>query len=184
MPPFRLTRSALAGGLALALFAPAAALAKPQEVRVRSQGELSFGTFMVTGQGSRTVSITGAVLDTAIFPLDGSQPRPARFLVEYDRGNESKQTLDVTIELVMTVPGSLRFGGVDARLSALETDLPGYPRVASGEAVTIRFANCRERVCATSFAVGGRLDVTRSFGGALVNIPIAIDARIVSRERL
>lgn len=181
-----LTRSPhgfVAAGLALALLVAGPAIAKPQEVRVRSQSRLSFGTFMVFGQGSRAVSATGAVVDQAIVALDGSQPRPARFTVEFDRGNESRQTLEVTIEVVMTAPSSMRFGGVDARLSAFETDLPGHARVASGEAISIRLTDCRTRVCSTTFTVGGRLDVQRSFGGARVDIPINIDARIVARDR-
>lgn len=157
--------------------------AKPQEVRVRSQSQLSFGTFMVFGSGSRTVSVSGMVVDNAIAALDGSQPRPARFTIEYDRGNESKHVLEVTIELVLSAPSSARFGGVDARLSAFETDVPGHARVASGEVMTIRLANCRERVCSKTFSVGGRLDVTRSFGGARVDIPINVDARIVAADR-
>lgn len=151
---------------------------------MRSQSDLSFGTFMVFGNGSRSVSASGAVVDRAIVTLDGRQPRPARFTIEYDRGNESKQVLDVTIELVMSAPSSLRFGGVDARLSAFETDLPGHSRVASGEAMTVRLTDCRARVCSRTFTVGGRLDLTRNFGGAMVDIPINIDARITERERL
>ncbi|KPF63642.1 DUF4402 domain-containing protein [Porphyrobacter sp. AAP60] len=160
------------------------AIAKPQEVRVRSQSELSFGTFMVFGSGSRSVSASGAVIDSAIVTLDGRQPRPARFTIEYDRGNESKHVLDVTIELVMSAPSSLLFGGVNARLSAFETDLPGHSRVASGEAMTIRLTGCRTRVCSRTFTVGGRLDISRNFGGARVDIPISIDARITGRDRL
>lgn len=168
--------------LAAALIA-APAIAKPQEVRIRSQGQLSFGTFMVFGSGSRSVSASGAVMDNAIVTLDGSQPRPARFTIEYDRGNESKHVLEVTIELVMSAPSNVRFGGVNARLSAFETDLPGYSRIASGDAMTVRLSNCRARVCSKTFTVGGRLDVTRNFGGAKVDIPISLDARIVARDR-
>lgn len=170
--------------LALAALTADPVVAKPQEVRIRSQGKLSFGTFMVFGTGARSVSASGAVIDTAIVALDGGQPRPARFTVEYDRGNESKQVLEVTIELALSAPGSLRFGGVEARLSGFETDLPGYSRVAAGEIVTLRLTDCRARVCSRSFTVGGRLDVTRNFGGAMVEIPIIVDARIVERERI
>lgn len=173
----------LPAGLALALLATVQASAKPQEIRISSESDLSFGTFMVFGTGSRSVSTTGAVIDTAIVAVEGSSPRPARFTVQYDRGNESKQALDITVEIVMAAPASVRNAGVDARLSALETDLPGHSRVVSGEAITLRLTNCRSRVCSRSFAVGGRLDITRNFGGAKVEIPITIDARIVEREQ-
>jgi len=173
----------LASCLALGGVMAAPAGAKPQEVRVRSQNSLHFGTFMVFGTGSRRVSATGAVADTAIVSLEGSQPRPARFTIEYDRGNESKQALDITIELVLSVSGSLRFGGVDARLGAFETDLPGHPRVAAGDIIVVRLNDCRSRICQQTFSVGGQLDVARSFGGARIDIPITIDARIAERDR-
>lgn len=176
-------RAIFAMCLAMALLMHAPATAKPQEVRVRSQSELSFGTFMVFGNGSRRVSASGAVVDSAIVTLDGRQPRPARFTIEYDRGNESKHVLDVTIELVMSAPRNVQFGGVNARLSAFETDLPGHSRVAPGEAMTIRLTECGTRVCSRTFTVGGRLDISRNFGGARVDIPINIDARITERGR-
>lgn len=174
----------LAASLALASLTADPAQAKPQEVRVRSQGDLYFGTFMVFGTGTRRVSANGAVVDTAIVSLEGGQPRPARFTIEYDRGNESKQSLEITLELVLSAPGNVQFGGVAARLGAFETDLPGHPRVAAGDVIAIRLTDCRTRVCRQSFSVGGQLDVTRNFGGARVNIPITIDARIVARDRV
>lgn len=139
---------------------------------------------MVFGSGSRSVTANGAVIDTSIVSLDGSIPRPARFTIEYDRGNESKQVLEVTVELVISAPSSVRFGGVDARLSAFETDLPGHARISSGDVMIVRLTDCRARVCSKTFTVGGRLDIRRNFGGAKVDIPINVDARILERERL
>lgn len=94
--------------LASAALMAAPLIAKPQEVRVRSEGDLRFGTFMVFGTGSRSVSATGAVVDMAIVALEGGQPRPARFTIEYDRGNESKQALEVTLEVVLSAPSTVR----------------------------------------------------------------------------
>lgn len=170
--------------LSLAGLLASPAMAKPQEVRIRNEGALHFGTFMVFGQGSRTVSASGVVTDTSIVQLDGSLPRPARFTIEYDRGNESKQVLDITLEVVISAPSFVRSGGIDARLSAFQTDLPGHSRITAGETMIVRLTNCRSRLCSTTFSVGGRLDVTRNFGGARVDIPINVDARIVSRDRL
>lgn len=170
--------------LLLELIAGPVAEAKTPEVRIRQQGDLSFGTFMVFGSGARSVSAAGAVIDRSIVPIEGTQARPARFVIEYDRGNESRRTLDVTVEVTLTAPAQVRQGGVDARLSALETDLPGHRNVASGETLQLRLANCRTRVCSRTFNVGARLDVTRHYGGADIFIPIGIDARLISAERL
>jgi hypothetical protein len=180
----RLLSGVLAAGLVLGLLIPDTATPRPQEVRVRSQSSLSFGTFMVFGRGSRSISATGALSDNGIAPLEGGTPRPARFTIDYDRGNESRQPLEVTVELIMSAPSTMRFGGVDVQLSAFETDLPGHARIESGDPLTIRITDCRTRVCSRTFNVGGRLDVTRSFGGARVDVPITILARIVERDRV
>lgn len=157
--------------------------AKQPDVRIRTQGELSFGTFMVFGSGSRRVSSSGIVSDNSVVSLEGITPQPARFSVEYDRGNNSRNPLDILIEVVITTPGRQRFGGVEAGIARLFTDLPGHRRVSSGESMQVRLRNCRARVCTQSFNVGGLLRVNRLYGGAKVDIPLAIDARVVSVDR-
>ena len=158
--------------------------AKPPEVRVQTEADLRFGSFMVFGSGARSVSVAGAVTDQAIVAVEGTTPGPGRFTIQYDRGNESRQPLDVTLELTFVAPALYRQAGVEARLSAFETDLPGYARVAPGETMQVRFSNCRTRVCSRSFNLGARLDTSRQYGGADLVIPIDFDARIVSAERL
>ncbi|MBD2843119.1 DUF4402 domain-containing protein [Erythrobacter rubeus] len=157
--------------------------ARPSSVRVISQSELVFGTFMLFGSGARIVSPSGTVSDQSIVALEGTIPRPARFNVQFDRGNESRRALDVEIELFISAPTQVRQDGVDARLSRFATDLPGYARVSPGEAMVIKIENCRVRVCSRSFSLGARLDVTRNYGGANLTVPINLDARIISKER-
>lgn len=165
----------------LSLGAPV--FAQDSGVRIRMQGELSFGTFMVFGNGSRRVSSSGIVSDNAIVPLEGNTPQPARVTIEYDRGNNSRDPLDVLIEAVISTPGRQRFGGVEARVARLFTDVPGHRRVSSGEVMRIRLTNCRARLCSRSFNVGGRLRINRLYGGAKIDIPLAVDARVVSVDR-
>ena len=175
----------MASGLIVAALALVAcpSTAQEAEVRIRTQGELTFGTFMAFGNGSRNISASGNVTDNSIVPLEGITPKPARFTVEYDRGNGERGPLDITLEVVITAPGRQRFGGVEARIARLRTDLPGHRRISSGEAMQVRLTNCRARVCARSFNVGGRLRVNRLYGGAKIDIPLAVDARVVSVER-
>lgn len=168
---------------AFALLFTSALEAKTPEVRVKPEGELAFGTFMVFGSGARSVSASGLVSDFSIVPLEGTRARPARFTVEYDRGNESKHVLDVTLQLTFFASNTHRQGGVEARLSAFETDLPGHSSISPGELIELRFDNCRTRICSKSFHVGARLDVNRQFGGANLVIPIDINARVVTAER-
>lgn len=183
---FKLSGSvSCAAGLALAgiLLAAAPARAATAEVRIVPDSELSFGTFMVFGSGSRTVSANGAVSDVSIVAMDGSTPSPARFTVLYDRGNNSRQAIDVELELVMSSPAPVRVGGVEGELSAFETDLPQALRIRPGQAIRISLPNCRTRVCSQSFQLGARLDVTRQYGGASIVIPIPFDVTVISDDR-
>lgn len=180
-PPLRAYLAAmLASG---ALLAALPAQAKEPEVRIDATSDLQFGTFMVFGSGARTVSANGTVSDNGVVALEGSVPAPARFTITYDRGNESNQTLNIVLELVISAPPLVRQGGVEARLSGYETDLPGALRIDAGRAIRLTLANCRTRICTRTFQVGGRLDVTRHFGGAALVVPIPVDVTVISAER-
>lgn len=159
------------------------ALAREPEVRITADSDLQFGTFMVFGNGARTVSASGAVNDLGVVGLDGGIPAPARFTISYDRGNEGNVTLDIVLELVFSAPPLVRVNGVEARLSGYETDLPGALRIDPGRAIRLTLANCRTRICSRSFQVGGRLDVTRLFGGAQLVVPIPVDVTVISAGR-
>lgn len=154
--------------------------AEPEKVTILTPVALRFGTFAVPTTGYREVAASGAVTSSGIFALDDSGVGPARFTVEYDRGNNSKRRLDLTIEVVFSAPATFAQGGLTARLSRYQTDLPGYGLVQAGQVLTINIPNCIERVCSRSFSLGGRLDVDRSFGGGPVVIPIPIDAVLVA----
>lgn len=173
-------RVLVASAVALGLGIAGPASAKEPEVHVIPQSELRFGTFMVFGTGSRTVTALGNVTDVSLVALEGDPVGPARFTISYDRGNESKHVLDIELELVISQPPRVRQGGVDAQLSALESDLPGSQRVSPGRPIRVFLANCRERVCSISFNVGGRLEVSRQFGGASLSIPIPVDVTVIS----
>lgn len=138
---------------------------------------------MVFGRGARTVSAVGAVSDISIIPIEGTNPSPASFTVSYDRGNESRQIIDIELELVLTASESFKQEGVEAGLSAFETDLPGNLRISQNRAFRVSLPNCRTRVCSRSFTVGARLDVYREYGGASLVIPLLIDAAVISAER-
>ena len=158
-------------------------MAKPAEVRVSVDSELAFGSFMVFGAGRRTVGVNGMVSDEAIVALEGTIPSPAQFTVTYDRGNENKHVLDIEVELYISPASAVRVGGVEGRLSVFETDLPGAMRVTNGQPIRISIPNCRTRTCSRSFRLGATLNVSRSFGGASLVIPIPVDAVLISDDR-
>ncbi len=174
--------ASLFGGLGLCLV-PTQAQADRPEVIVDAQSELRFGTFMVFGNGSRRVSAAGNVTDVSLVALEGNPTGPARFTVSYDRGNQSRHVLDIELELVISQPPMVRVGGVEGQLSAFETDLSGAGRISPGQPIRVEMRNCRTRVCSVSFNVGARLDVSRTYGGADLAIPIPVDAAVISAER-
>lgn len=158
-------------------------MAKPAEVRISVERELAFGTFMIFGSGRRTIGANGIVTDESIVALEGTIPSPAQFTVTYDRGNENNHVLDVEIEVFVSTTPMVRIGGVEGRLSNYQTDLPGFGRVSSGQPLRILLPNCRTRTCSRTFRLGATLDVSRTFGGADLVIPIPIDAILISDDR-
>ena len=177
-------RSGIVPGVAACIMlAPIPASADKPEVRITPNNDLRFGTFMVFGNGSRTVSALGNVTDISLVALEGNPTGPARFTISYDRGNQSRNVLDIEMEVVITPPATVRQQGVQATLSAFETDLPGVRQLSPGQPIRLTLDNCRDRVCSVSFSVGGRLDVSRQFGGASLTIPIPVDATVISIDR-
>ncbi len=156
--------------------------ARNSEIRVVANTELNFGTFMVFGNGTRTVSSSGAVTDQGVVALEGERTKPARFTVLYDKGSGKNEAIDISVEIVISTPNRIRENGVSAHLSAFETNLPGYGRVTTGQVLRLRIDNCRSRRCSRSFNIGGQLHVTRQFGGSNLVVPIELDARLVSVE--
>ncbi|QKG70605.1 DUF4402 domain-containing protein [Erythrobacter mangrovi] len=154
--------------------------ADPEKITILTPAALRFGTFAVPTTGFREVTASGTITSSGIVSLDDSGVGPARFVIEYDRGNNSRRRLDLTIEVVLSSPAVFTQGGLSARLSRYQTDLPGYGLVQAGQVIRMEIPNCTTRVCSRSFSLGGRLDVDRSFGGGLVEIPVPIDAAVVS----
>lgn len=156
------------------------AQATPSQLSVVSQTDLRFGSFAVMGAGYRIVSPSGAVQDSGIFSTSASGTGPAQFAIVYDRGSNDRRALDLQIQLIFSPPPTVQIGGVTANLSDYQSDLPGAPQIIPGQVVEIQIPNCTTRVCQTTFRMGGRLDVNRNFGGARIDIPIPVDAFLVS----
>lgn len=161
---------------------PDVAKADRRDLELTSTTDLRFGTFAVIDRGSRTVSATGNVTSSAILSTSRGDTGPAQFTLVYDRGNNGRQSLDLVIEIILSPPQPARQGGVTAQLSAFDSTIPGHPRIVPGQPVRITIDNCRSRQCIATFAVGGTIDITRSYGGGNLNIPLLFDATIISRR--
>ena len=147
---------------------------------IRSDADLRYGSFVIFSNGSRTVSATGAITDMGVVPAGREPSGPATFTVQYDRGNNGKKLLDLVIEVQLLSVPPVAASGITASLHSFETDLPGYARIMPGSIMTIAINGCVTRICARSFRVGARLDVNRSWGGGRVNVPLPMNAVLVS----
>lgn len=154
--------------------------ADPDTITIHKPLNLRFGNFAVPTSGYREVTAAGTITGSGIVSLDDSGVGPARFTVEFARGDSSTRNLNLTIEMVFSSPTTFRQTGMTATLSRYQSDLPGYGLIQPGQVVRITIANCRTRTCSKSFSLGGRLDVDRRFGGGPVSIPIPIDAVVVA----
>ena len=170
--------------LALSLLLPAgpAATAVPA-LSVTPDAALRFGTFVVPSSGSRTVSASGAVINEAIFPVASAPVGPSQFTVSYDRGNQESKPITVTFQVILSSVSPVTQTGVSGRLSRFDSDLPGAAVLVPGRVVTYTIANCTTRICAKTFRIGARIDVTRSSGGASLTIALPVIATLVSVER-
>ncbi len=166
-------------------FAYTPAAADDRRLTLTANSELSFGSFAVIGNGSRTVSASGAVTSRSILQAGRGGTGPARFTLTYDRGSNARRPVDVIVELVLIAPGRERDGRVTARLSAFDSDIAGHQRITPGVPVRLTIANCRGRSCTARFAIGARLDVSEGgsgTGGASLSIPLLMDAVVISDE--
>ena len=154
--------------------------AVPAQLRIIPQTELRFGTFAVLDQGYRIVGPAGNVQSVGVFSTTSGDTGPARFTISYDRGSNSRRELNLRIQLVLAAAPVVTQGGITARLTSYQTDLPGYASLAAGQVIEINIPNCRQRICERTFHVGGRLDVDRNFGGGSVGLAIPADAVLIS----
>ena len=166
-------------GLTLIGFSDSA-LAKPASIDIVPQKQLRFGSFGVMSSGSRVVSPSGAVTSVGIVPVQGSVTGPAEFTIVYDRGNESKRSLSLVIEVTLLPAPPMNQRGLVATVSDYTTDLANAPTLAPGQPVTLAIDNCLTRQCSRTFRVGGRLQIQRSSRGGPISIPLPITANLIS----
>ena len=173
----------------IALITPAALLAEPSlaapvGLTITADTPLRFGAFVVVANGSRTVSASGAVTNSGIFPVNSAPVGPGQFTVTYDRGNNNPHVLTVTFQLLLGGVAPVNQAGVTGSLSGFVSDLPGASVLVPGRAVNYTMPNCAARTCSVTFRIGARIDVTRASGGASLTIALPVTATLISAERL
>ncbi|MDF8334622.1 DUF4402 domain-containing protein [Novosphingobium cyanobacteriorum] len=152
------------------------------EVAVTYDTALRYGRFVVPGTtGSRTVAASGTVTDSGVLPIAGYPVGPGQFTVSYDReSSKGGQTLAIVMLLQLTGGQTVTSGGVSGRIAQFNTDLGGLGSLLPGATMSLSLVSCRTQVCSRSFRVGGRLEVTRNFGGATLAIPVTLTATLLS----
>ena len=172
---------AWAFGLAAALWLghADAALAQQAGISLSADANLRFGTFAVVSSGWRNVSAAGTVTDSGVFAVNTSGIGPAQFTVSYDRGSGNTSAVTITFALLLANSGSVTQSGVTGTLSNFDTDLGGLTLFLPGQTILANISNCTTRICSRSFRVGGRIDVTRSSGGAALSVPLPITVNLI-----
>ncbi|MFM5930716.1 MAG: DUF4402 domain-containing protein [Novosphingobium sp.] len=159
---------------------PQAALADQATVTITPNAPLRFGTLLVPTTGTRTVNAFGVVSDSGLFTVGGPATGPAQFSLVYDRGNESRRVINIQIQVTFSGLQQVTAGGVVGRLSQLDTDLPVSIGTMTGTTMTLTLRGCAQRRCGTSFRVGGRLQVTRNYGGGELVFPLPAVATVLA----
>lgn len=162
--------------VALALAVPGTARA--DNVVLSADQPLRFGTMVVPGSGSRTISASGGVTDSNLFAVSGPTG-PAQFTLSVDRGGSSN-VVSVVVQIVLPSVPSVTQAGVTGTLSALATDLPGLPLLVPGQFASFTISNCATRICTLTFHVGGRIDIVRSSGGAALTFALPVTATVLA----
>lgn len=145
-----------------------------------SDTALRFGSFVVPGTGSRTVTAAGQVTNTNVFPVSGAVTGPAQFTLTYDRGTNATGQILVTVLLTLAQPGSFSQSGLKATVSSFDTDLQGIPLLTPGQSLLFAMPPCASPVCTQVFHVGGRIDVTQPGNGGAVTVPLTIGATLIA----
>lgn len=164
-----------------ALVAPQGkAHADTPSLTVSAQRPLNFGTLVVPSSGSRTLGPDGSISDAGVIAIGGEQASPAEFAITYDRGSENNRSINITVQVFLPGGQMTSTGGVQGRLSLLDTDLAlDGGGLLPGGSGTFTITDCRQRRCTQTFRIGARLDVDRSFGGASLSFALPVTATVL-----
>lgn len=158
------------------------AVAKPPTVQITEKQQLRFGKFAVPSVGERTVGPDGSVTDTGLLSVGSMNTGPASFVISYDRGNNSKKPIAVTLMFSIQA-GSFSSAKLNANLKNLTSDIPGASSIVPGQPVELQFGRCAGRVCSENVKIGATMQVVNSSGGGEIAIPTYVDVVVTEIER-
>jgi hypothetical protein len=165
--------------LGLGAAAPARAA---QGLTVTADQALRFGSFVVVGTGTRTVSAAGTVTDSNTYPVSGAATGPAQFTLVYERaiqlGIPVNLPILVTVQIIIAPVAPVTQNGVTGTISRFTTDLPGNPTVTAGQAFSYTLPLCVTLICQQTFRVGGSIDASQSTAGTTITAPLSVTATI------
>jgi hypothetical protein len=174
---------AMLAGLALPAPAMAQSLLNPfttSSINITQSQTLRFGTFAVLGKGSKTVGAQGNVSETGLVTLGKINEGPAEFTLTWQRGNNLLVPTTVVVQVSYATSPAVVVSGINAQITAYESDLGGLRSVTPGGTQTYTFLACIRPSCSVTFRVGGRLDVSAGNDGAQLSFAVPVTARIVA----
>ena len=160
------------------------AAARKAELQLIEQSPLEFGDLIVLGSGSRTVQPDGRVRDNGVVSVASTPPRAARYVLQYDRGNNANKIYNVEVAITFLQPPRFNTGNVNAELLSLSTDLPGFSSVRLNQPITVTLSPCRRRTCELAFNVGGTMVISASGGSADVEIGMPASSIVIEVHQL
>ncbi len=135
---------------------------------------LSFGTLVVAGSGSRTISPDGTSTNNGVLPLGDSTSGPAQFTMTYTHASGLFIFYQLQIQVTLPAASSTNVNGVQGTVSNYTTDLPGLPSLLPGQTGTVTLNTCFTATCTIVFHVGGTLNVTSGTRGAQLTFPVVL----------
>ena len=143
---------------------PLPAFPAASSLTVRAEQQLRFGTLVVEGNGSRSVSALGEVTNDNVLPMGYAGVGPAQFTISYDRGANNGRPISVLVQITLANLPPVTQGAITGALGDFDTDLPGATRIEPGHPITTTITGCTTRICMVTFHVGARLSITRAGG--------------------
>jgi hypothetical protein len=163
-----------------ATMTPATINATSASLTISQDMPLRFGSIVVFGHGSRSVSANGETGNDQIYPVGINTSGPARFTVTYDRGSDPLREVSVTYLIMLGGVAPVNQSGLTGTLSRFDSDLPEASSILPGRGVVQTMPPCISQTCRSTFHIGAWLEVTQAKGGGTLSFSLPVSAKLVS----
>ena len=178
---FRVVSGGMAALLALSCGIVAPAQAQSVSTLTSSADQtLRFGTIVTGGSGSRTVSASGAITDSGVFPVGVQSAGPAQFTLTYYRAPGDLRFLLLTFQITLMSVPKVSVNGVQGSLTGFTSDIPGAPTIQPGQTVNYILPLCLQTLCTVTFHIGATLNIVQPNTGANLTFALPVVTTVTS----